>query len=168
MSENELEKEEVHFRICNSVLKLEVNKGHLKWTISDVSKDSGVTRSLIYYYFGKEKQTLIEEAFRYMVDVFFDVRSPEDLGLQARMANVLGRLKDMPYAFILFFLERRRDTEIGQLLRQTESMLFERLKRDFPDMSDDEILRIYLLELGAVAYGLEPEKVPDIFQRKGT
>ena len=168
MSEKEMEKEEVHFLICNSVLKLEVNKGHLKWTISDISKDSGVTRSLIYYYFGKEKQTLVEEAFRYMVDVFFDVKSPEDLGLQARMANVLSRLRDMPYAFILFFLERRKDTEVGELLRKTEAALSERLKRDFPDMDDDEILRIYLLELGAVAYGLEPEKVPDIFQRKGS
>lgn len=51
-------KEEVYFKICNAVLKLEVVKGNLAQKISDISKESGVTRSLIYYYFGKEKEVI--------------------------------------------------------------------------------------------------------------
>ncbi len=165
MSENQQEKEEVHFKICNSVLKLEVNKGHLKWTISEISKDSGVTRSLIYYYFGKEKQVLLDEALRYMIQVFFNLDDDRSLGLPVRMNKVLSKLKDMPYAFILFFLERRRDSDIAHVIRQAEERLMGRLKNEFPDMSEDELLRIYLLELGSVAYGLEPERIGDIFKR---
>ena len=123
MSENIEEKEEVHFKICNSVLKLEVNKGHLKWTISEISKDSGVTRSLIYYYFGKEKQTLLEEAYRYMVQIFFNTNDDRALGLPARMHTVLSNIHDMPYAFVLFFLERKKDTEIGNLIKKAEIWL---------------------------------------------
>lgn len=165
MSENQQEKEEVHFKICNSVLKLEVNKGHLKWTISEISKDSGVTRSLIYYYFGKEKQTLLEEAYRYMVQIFFSTDDDRALGLPIRMGRVLEKIKDMPYAFVLFYLERKEDTEIGQLIQRAEDRLIGRLKKEFPDMGDDELLRIYILELGSIAYGLEPERIGDIFKR---
>ncbi|MFT6070545.1 MAG: AcrR family transcriptional regulator [Bacteriovoracaceae bacterium] len=164
MSENLEEKEEVHFKICNSVLKLEVNKGHLKWTISEVSKDSGVTRSLIYYYFGKEKTTLLEEAYRYMVQVFFNVNEEKSLGLRARMKLVLKNLKEMPYAYILFFLERKKDTEAGALMRKAEEELFRKLKIEFPELTEIEIIRIYILELGSVAYGLEPDLVDDVFK----
>ncbi|TNF29269.1 MAG: TetR family transcriptional regulator, partial [Deltaproteobacteria bacterium] len=44
-------------------------KGHLEWRLSDIAKDADVTRSLIYYYFGKEKDLILEEAFRYMIDL---------------------------------------------------------------------------------------------------
>lgn len=165
MSENKNEKEEVHYKICNSVLKLEVNKGHLKWTISDISKDSGVTRSLIYYYFGKEKLTLLDEAYRYMIEIFFNTNDDRTLGLTVRMQGVLSKIKDMPYAFILFFLERKSDSEMGKLMRKAEVRLFLRLKVEFPNFSEDEILRVYLLELGSIAFGLAPEKVFDIFKR---
>lgn len=165
MSEDLKEKEEVHFKICNSVLKLEVNKGHLKWTISEISKDSGVTRSLIYYYFGKEKKTLLEEAYRYMIQIFFNIHDDRPLGLSVRMHTVLSNIRDMPYAFVLFFLERKKDTEIGGLMRKAEERLLARLKVEFPDFSEAEILRVYLLELGSIAYGLEPEKISDIFKR---
>jgi AcrR family transcriptional regulator len=146
-------KDEVYFKICNAVLKLEVNKGHLKWTLSDVSKESEVTRSLIYYYFGKEKKVILEEAYRYMLEVLYNNRpESEHLGIKERMRLVLRALKEMPYCFVLFFLEKDRDTSIGEIIRKHEKLLFQRLKQDFPQMSDREILGIYLMELGAIAY----------------
>ena len=44
------DKEKVYFAVCSAILKLEIEKGHLKWSITDISKVSEITRSLIYYY----------------------------------------------------------------------------------------------------------------------
>lgn len=100
-----------------------------------------------------------------MVQIFFNTNDDRPLGLSARMSVVLSNIKDMPYAFVLFFLERKRDTDIGNLMRKAEERLLERLKVEFPDMTEDELLRVYLLELGSIAYGLEPERIADIFKR---
>ncbi|MBT3584996.1 MAG: TetR/AcrR family transcriptional regulator [Halobacteriovoraceae bacterium] len=156
-------KEEVYFKICNTVLRLEVSKGHQKWTLSDIAKYADVTRSLIYYYFGKEKKTIVEEAFRYMLDLFFNLNSDEHRGVAARMSNIIPKIKEMPYCFVLFFLERSKETEIGVIIRQKEKALLERLKSEYPDMDANQILRVYLMELGAIAFSLDNEKVFEIF-----
>ena len=121
-------KEEVYFKICNAVLKLEVNKGHLAWTLSSVAKESTVTRSLIYYYFGKEKKVILEEAYRYMLEVLYNTGpDSKNLGIRDRMKMVLRNLKAMPYCFVLFFLEKDADTPVGELIRKHETALLIKL-----------------------------------------
>ena len=58
------EKDESYWIILSSAMDLDVKKGHLKWTMSDLSRKSKITRSLIYYYFGREKAEILEEAVK--------------------------------------------------------------------------------------------------------
>lgn len=142
-------KDETYYKICNSVLKLQVGKGHLKWKVSDIANDSGVTRSLIYYYFGKEKEVIFEEAVRFMLDFFFP--SDMSLGVKERMEKILGHVKEMPYVVIIFYLEKDADTRIGELIRENEQKVIMRIMEQY-SKSKEEALKLYLLELGAVMY----------------
>ncbi len=162
MTENS--KEEVYFKICNAVLKLEVVKGTLGWKISDISKEADVTRSLIYYYFGKEKETILKEAWGYMLESIFNLRSATPVGVRERMKIVVSQIKKMPYLFIIFVLEKNSATEIGELIREGEKALLKKLGGLYPEMSKEEVLTIYLLELGVVACGnIESDVVDAIF-----
>lgn len=165
MTESEKPKQdEIFYSICHTVLKLEVGKGHLKWTVSDVSRESGVTRSLIYYYFGKEKEVILEEAYRYMLDTIFNLKREDSMGIKDRMKLTLQRLQEMPYLFVLYYLKKNSDSPIGDLIRKAEQSLLDRFKADYPEMGEDEILKIFLLELGCIAYQVPPEMSDRLFE----
>jgi AcrR family transcriptional regulator len=165
MSDTEKPKQdEIFYSICHTVLKLEVGKGHLKWTVSDISRESGVTRSLIYYYFGKEKEVILEEAYRYMLDTIFNLKREESLGIKERMKLTVKRLQEMPYLFVLYYLKKNSDTQIGELIRTAEEQLMNNFKKDYPEMSEEEVLKIFIMELGCIAYQLSPEKSDQLFE----
>ena len=88
-------KEEIYFMVLNAILKMEIAKGHLKWTLSDISRESKVTRSLIYYYFGKEKKAVLATAYQYLVERFYSLDKPNPLPLRQRLSNILKDLKEM-------------------------------------------------------------------------
>ena len=163
MTEKTNSKDELFFQICHNVLKLEVSKGHLKWTLSDVAKESDITRSLIYYYFGKNKETILEEAYRYMIEVVFNNDSTKRLGIKERMNIVLEKIKNMPYLFILFYLEKNTGSKISEMISKAEKKLLEKLSVDFPDKTEDEVLALYLLELGSIAYKLNGVQAANLF-----
>lgn len=149
-----MSKDEVFYRICNAVLKLEVEKGNLNWRLSDVSREADVTRSLIYYYFGKEKEIILEEAYKFMLDVIFDVDDKNSgLPFNERTNIAIKTVMEMPYVFVLFFLEKNRDTKISRMIKDTEEKHLRRLSKEFKDASPEAIKRMYLVQLGAVVYG---------------
>ena len=53
------DKDETYWKILDAVIALEIRRGHQKWTISELSRLSGITRTLIYYYFGKSKLEIL-------------------------------------------------------------------------------------------------------------
>ncbi len=156
--------EDIIFKICNAILRLEVEKGRLGWKISDIARYADVTRSLIYYYFGKDKETIVEEAYRYMLELIFDHKKGT-VSIHDRIANGIYRIKQMPYVLILFFLERRRDSEIGEIIRKAEKKLLSRIAIEYPELTPLEVKKIFLLELGAVVYlDLDSDDIANLFQ----
>jgi len=157
-------KEEFFHKVCNSVLKMEELKGHLLWRISDIAKDAKVQRTLIYHYFGKDREELLHEAWNYMLKTMFFLEEEQSLGVRARMKQIMEKIKEMPYLFVLFFIEKNKTSEIGEMIRTHEKKLISILSEKYPDLSQKEILEIYLLELGAIAHGnLTEEEIADYF-----
>lgn len=156
-------KDEVYFAVCNTVLRMEIAKGHLKWTVSDISRFSGITRSLIYYYFDKDKEQILEESYKYMVNLFFSTNPSEAIGIRARMKKVLSDLQHMPYMFVHYFLEKNKDSKLGKIIKKGEEDLIDYLHRTNPEYSREDIFKIYLTELGAIAYQLPTDKVDGLF-----
>ncbi len=156
-------KEEIYFAVCNAILKMEVAKGHLQWTLSDISRESEVTRSLIYYYFGKEKNLVLAEAYKFIISNFFNIERTKTMGIRERLRKVLTDLKSMPYLFVLYYLEKHTGGEFGKMIQEAETLLLKNMKKEFPQMSETQILEVYLKELGAIAFQIPPEKVSDLF-----
>ena len=156
-------KEEIYLAVCNAILKMEVAKGHLAWTISDIARESDITRSLIYYYFGKEKEKVLEEAYKFIIANFFDIDRTKTVGIRDRLRQVLTDLKSMPYLLVLYYLEKHNNTEFGQMIHKAEALLLKNMKNEFPNFSEQQLLEIYLKELGAIAYQLPVEKVDTMF-----
>ena len=155
-------KELVFFKICDSVLYHEVTKGHLKWSLSDVSKEANVTRSLIYYYLGKEKEVILHEAILFMLDLFFNTSGENKLGIRERMKNVLIQMREMPHLFMYYISERTKDTEYGNLIRETEQKLIIYLQKEL-NLREIDVMRLLMLNLGAVSFQLDPSMVDDIY-----
>ena len=149
----EQSKADIHHKILASVTKLEVNKGHLIWTISQVASDSGISRTLIYYYYGKEKEQLLNEAMKYMVQTVFNLEGLEPILPKDRIKLVLEQLKEMPYLLVLFYLNRRKDNEIGRIIKNAEESLYLLLKKLSPELTKESFMMIYLLELGCALHG---------------
>lgn len=154
------EKEQVFFSVCSAILKMEVEKGSMGWTLSDISRESGITRSLIYYYFGKEKDQILTEAYKFILTTFFEFRPTDPV--PDRMKEILQKAKLMPYLFVLFYLQRDLDTEVGQMIRAAEQTSIKNLSKSYPHLSPHEIKALYMKELGAIAIHLPPEEV-DLF-----
>ena len=157
-------KEEIYFMVLNAILKMEIAKGHLKWTLSDISRESKVTRSLIYYYFGKEKKAVLATAYQYLVERFYSLDKPNPLPLRQRLSNILKDLKEMPYLILLFYSAKGEDSEFGRIIRKKETEFLKGLQKEFPHLSETQILEVYLMELGAMLYHLPPTKTKDLFE----
>ena len=151
-----------YYRICDVLIRLDVQKGHLKWTISDVARIARVTRSLIYYYFGRKKEELLMEAARYMLKTIYAIDQPHD-GLDVRIEKTLEATNRNPYLFIFWHLNRGQATELGQMIAQEERKLIDSLKIYFPESSELEIFKIYMLEVGAVALRMSAQEAKNLF-----
>lgn len=155
---------EVHYKILNAVTKLEVSKGHLNWRISEVAKEANVTRSLIYYYLGKDKEIILKEAVKFMLEKIFNLFEDEPVQVRQRIKVALKELKQMPYLIVLFYFNRNQDNEIGKIIKDAEIRLFELFKKIYPTLQEFDILKLYLLELGSVIYGdLSVDQIDAIF-----
>lgn len=161
------DKEKVFFAVCSAILKMEVEKGHLAWTLSDISRHSGITRSLIYYYFGKEREVILKEAYRFIIDTFFnpDPEQVKFVSVTDRMKEVLLKIQKMPYLFVLYHLKKDEPSEIGEMLREGERITLKNLKIRYPHLTEPECYSLYLAELGAIATKLPIDKVDEVFAR---
>jgi AcrR family transcriptional regulator len=148
-----LSKDETYKRIFQSVLRLDVSRGHLKWSISEVARASGITRSLIYYYLGKDKKTIFEEAASFVAQKVFSLDGEADsLPIVERIHNILMRFQKEPHLFTLFYLNRGASNEIGRKIRVVEKQLLKKLKVEFPQLNNRQTMLVYIMELGAIAY----------------
>jgi AcrR family transcriptional regulator len=130
-------KEDYIESIMEAIIELEMTKGHLKWRMSDVSKVSGVTRSLLYYYFGKNKKTIFKEAVLFYISRFFDFRF--DRAERIRRGEIVDlisiarkRLRKNPYFLQFYAKHRLEETDVSSLFQKAENQYFENLRETLP------------------------------------
>jgi AcrR family transcriptional regulator len=130
------EKDEIFWKILNAALNLDFRKGHLRWTMSELSRSSGITRSLIYYYFGKSRQGILLEAVKIIGEELLGL-SPKRLELweKSEIAEsvLLSRkyIDNVPHLSSFYLMHRVRDSEIGDAMRRLETQYFKKMKKYF-------------------------------------
>ena len=160
-------KHQVYWKVLRAVLDLDFRRGHLKWTISDLSRSSKVTRSLIYYYFGRSKEDIISEAVRFIGKELFGL-SPERMELweQGKIGESVeaSRRAFSKYPFFqgFYFSHRFRPSPVGEQIRELEKMYFEKIKQFYPELGAHEVSLLGSMMLGFV---VGPEADPKSIQR---
>lgn len=155
MSEEKKEntKDETFWQILNSALELEFRKGHLKWTMTELSRKSGVTRSLIYYYFGREKMDIMQAAVNIIGEEFVGLNDKRmQLWSQGQFKESLMQARDFydkaPFlcAFVLNY--RDKPNSIGEALVKIEKGFIDKIKQFAPKASQAQVNTLYALYFG--------------------
>lgn len=157
MSKKQLSKDEVYKAVLNSAIELDIQLGHLKWTYTLLAKRSGISRTLIYYYFGKEKINILKEACLLFGEELAGIGEERmaawkegriDIGL----IKTRKLLEDYPYLVPFYFLYRTKENEIGELILRYEQEGYKKRKHFFPEMSDQDLKIMFSFHLGLATF----------------
>lgn len=150
-----LNKDETFWSVLNSAIELDFRRGHLRWTMSELSRMSKVTRSLIYYYFGKSKEAILIEAVKLIGEEFFGLNPARiDLWEKGQIAESVLQTRHLmekcPHMGTFYMVHRQEQTEIGASLRQLEIEYRQKLKKFFAKAPEPGLEAIFGLFMGMV------------------
>ncbi|MCC7403705.1 MAG: TetR/AcrR family transcriptional regulator [Bdellovibrionales bacterium] len=146
-------KDEIFWSVLNAAIELDYKKGHGKWTISDLARKSGITRSLIYYYFGQSKESIMQEAVKIigeeMVGMSAERQALWQRGELIESMLQARRIYEKCPALGPFVLEHySRTTEIGAMIRKLEKEFCKKIKATFPTLDDGQVRALYAVYWG--------------------
>ncbi len=146
-----LSKEQIYFIILNTALKLDSDKGHLRWTLTELARISCISRSLIYYYFGSSKILILTTAIEMISDDVIGLsrnKFKNELGFSVLKVKEL--FTDNPHLIYFYMKWKNTSSELGQLIRRQEFKFKEKIKNSFPHLDERKQELIYLLVIGAL------------------
>lgn len=161
------QKDEAFWDVLNAALELDFRKGHLKWTMSELSRKAGITRSLIYYHFGQSKPGILVEAVKLVSSELLGTsRSRLDMWSQGKWYESIHRSRQVtasaPHLAQFYLMHRDRPTEIGQMLQDMEKTYLKKLRTIFPQLSDVQIRAVFTLFFGVVFCPLVDQAVIEV------
>lgn len=146
--------DELYVKVLDEVLRLEVFKGHQKWTVAQLARGSGVKRPLIYYYFGKSKMMIIQTAIRMLGEEFFGLSSERmklwnDGDILSSITRTRELLEKAPHVRVFYFHWRHRESPIQEELIEIERKYIRKLQN-----SQTKLLKPQAEAVFAVLFGL--------------
>lgn len=152
---SKIKKDEIFWQILNAAIELDFKKGHLKWTMTDLSRKSGITRSLIYYYFGRSKSEILKAGVKIVGEEFVGL-TPDRMeawkGDKFLESLSLARsiYEKSPFLCAFYLNNRNMDHEVGLALRDVEKSFISKLKENFPSARVDQINTLFAVYFGIV------------------
>lgn len=151
----EKNKDDTFWAVLNAAIELDFKRGHLRWTMSELSRVSKITRSLIYYYFGKSKDSILLEAVKQIGEEMLGLNeSRVQLWQRGEVAEsvILSRrmLEKSPHMAAFYIVHRRSDSDIGGKLRELELEYMQKLRRFLPAGDEAKLEAIFGLFTGLV------------------
>ena len=158
-------KDDIYWKVLNCALELEFKKGHLKWTMTELSRKSKITRSLIYYYFGRSKMDILEAAISIIGEEFIGMSDKRiDLWKKGEFEAGLMEARKfydrMPFLCAFYLNYRTRPNEIGEALLKIDKAFKRKLKQNAPNATPAQINTLFAVYFG-VAYSpyVGPEEI---------
>ncbi|MEM7646683.1 MAG: TetR/AcrR family transcriptional regulator [Pseudomonadota bacterium] len=153
MAEEKNKKDDIYWRVLNCALELEFKKGHLKWTMTELSRKSKITRSLIYYYFGRSKMDILQAAVSIIGEEFIGVGGRRiELWMKGEFEQSLTEARalydKMPYLCAFYLNYRERPNDIGYELDKIDKAFKRKLKQMAPKATKEQINTIFAVYFG--------------------
>lgn len=145
----------VHRNVLNSILKLEVAKGHLKWKVSDVARASKVSRPLIYYHFGKTKKAILESCILLIGEEYYGLGKDREHSLvNGSLLESLKKTRAMflanPALAAFYQRWRMEDSPYRAPLIKMEKRYQNKVRKAFPRMSQGQVLSFHAMLHGLI------------------
>ena len=133
----ELTKEEKIFFISIEVLKLEARFGHMKWKVTELVKNTKVSRTLIYRYFGSNKMQILTEAFKIFIYDFYGLnQKPQELSFLERLTQARDLISKNPELILFYQKTRSSDNFLKEEIIKIEKLYQKKLLKLFPELDD--------------------------------
>jgi len=139
-----ISKETLYFKVLSVALKLEFERGHLAWSMTELAKESKISRPTIYYYFGNSKKKILLEAITAFGDEVTG-QTPEHIKLWksgnfSESFNVAKRFIDtIPGIIPFYFIHRGLTSSIGKEIKKIEQAHQDKISKFFPELNDIEV-----------------------------
>lgn len=147
------DRDSTFWKVLNAALELDFRKGNLKWTMSELSRKSGITRSLIYYHFGRSKTAILSEAINVIGEEII-ATGPDRVALwrDGKWAETVRLSREVasqaPHLCNFYLLHRDRPTEIGTAIRALETAYLKKLQKLFPELPAAGIKALFAFFFG--------------------
>jgi AcrR family transcriptional regulator len=150
-----ISKDELFWKILDAALKLELTHGHVRWKMTDLARASGVTRTLIYYYFGHSKESILQAAITIIGEEFFGLSearqalwSNRQIWESFRKSRAL--VKNTPHIPIFYLEQRQPEKPFYQEMQTLEKRYLQKLSGRFPKASTDSLRAAFATFFGIV------------------
>jgi AcrR family transcriptional regulator len=161
----------VRLDILEAMLRLENEKGHLAWKISDLARLAGVSRTLVYYHFGRTKPEMLDAGIELIAVEYFgltDERATlvrEGKGWES-VRQTREMIRSRP-AFAVFYLRWRMQprSPIAAMLVAIEQRYQAMLATAFPKLSKHEIVALHGILYGVVMSPFLTDEAIDVVQK---
>lgn len=149
--------------LVNQVLSFEVSKGHLKWKVSDLSRVTGISRPLIYYYLGNTKKLILEAAIDLMTSEFYGFNrdltqkmTPELF--TERLVNAQKLISEIPNLTVFYLKCRASSSPLQKKFIEIEKQYQSILSHYFPSLEKEKATALHGLIHGLITSPFANEK----------
>jgi AcrR family transcriptional regulator len=142
-------KAEKMFHISACILVLDIRKGHLSWKVTELVKKSGISRALIYRYFGSNKEKMLKIALKLFVEHFYGFEE-KTLSFSEVVGNARRYIINYPDAALFYQKVRMGNSELSRYFQEVEIRFRKKLAKEFPMFSEHQILIMHACIHGMV------------------
>lgn len=173
MKKTELTKQQKMFHISLCIFGLEAAKGHLKWKVTELVRKSGISRPLIYRYFGSSKQEILVSAVEVFCSEFYGFAEDHANGgdLADKINEARERMSQHHEAILFYQKWRAKDSFMKEVFVRIENKFQKKLKKVLPTFDDGQILMAHACIHGVVTApfltAAQAEKVCRDLMKKG-
>ena len=118
------------------IFSLEARKGHLKWSVEQVAKAAKVSRTLVYYHFGRSKLAILENCLELIAQEFYGLTEDRlqfsKQPLRESLRVTLNLYKENPSLALFYQRWRNTPSKFQDKIHQIESRYDQKLKDNFP------------------------------------
>jgi AcrR family transcriptional regulator len=131
-------------KLVRTIFRLEITRGHLKWSVAEVARSNRTSRATLYYYFGKSKKEILNNALTAICEEYFGLTAEreelaqKDFLASARITRSL--VLQTPEFAVFYQLWRARPSELKDVLKGFEEKYQSKLAKMFPKSTKDQII----------------------------
>ncbi len=152
-------------KMVTAIFDLEMQKGHLKWSVSQAARMARVSRSLVYYYLGKTKKEMLLNAMDFLTRNLYGLseekRDYQRKSLIKLLVECRSLYKANPGYAVFCQKWAEKPSVYKDLYDDIRDLYDEKLKSNFPHLSSVQRRSVRVLFYGIIAApNFESNEIP--------